>query len=455
MTARYINFARNSANKMIAGVASAVWQTSFAKSDGLRVDAFDSPVLKNLAEAIDADDVLGLTVRFNSYRTIYYDNPDLTNGSPASNAAANQLTAKLNAGGFQPNPARSLVVGVVGLWHKGEPAHEPGDRALVQSAQVATAYVRVKGNTLVIDLSNSVPEIDKQLTKKDMGNLSIVAVDPKTLTKTTVGSIVYSQYSREAYEATAGIVKIPLVDGVSATLVDKNIQIEDSSANALLTELPSRCIPLSPNLYLDEGDEVDARYQVYSRGIPVGSSVNVDLYQMGSAGDLSTNVTHLSTDANGVLTVPIKAGVGSITAYVPSLSEADKPTTGGINPQKNTYMYVRVRPADTEVAQLPATWDNVYAKVLASWNAMAPCMDNWLMLDNPDQIRAYAGILKRLTSLANFENYMFMPVTRDMSSGARALLYKFLDSKPVEPLLEEREAGENHAHLSQMMRRPQ
>ena len=46
VTARYINFARNSANTMIAGVASAVWQASFAKSDGLRVDAFDSKALQ-------------------------------------------------------------------------------------------------------------------------------------------------------------------------------------------------------------------------------------------------------------------------------------------------------------------------------------------------------------------------------------------------------------------------
>ena len=43
VTARYINFVRNPANNMIAGVGSAVWQTSFAKQDGLRVDAFDSP----------------------------------------------------------------------------------------------------------------------------------------------------------------------------------------------------------------------------------------------------------------------------------------------------------------------------------------------------------------------------------------------------------------------------
>jgi len=59
--------------------------------------------------------VLGLTVRFNAYRTVYYDNPDLTNGSKAAQKAAKALIAKLKDGGFQPNPARSLLVGVIGL----------------------------------------------------------------------------------------------------------------------------------------------------------------------------------------------------------------------------------------------------------------------------------------------------------------------------------------------------
>jgi hypothetical protein len=105
--ARYINFSRNPANAMIAGIASVIWQTSFAKADGLRVDAFDSPALQCLAEKLKSDDVLGLTVQFNTYRTVYYDNLALTNGSPLTRQAAQKLVANLERGGFQPNPARS------------------------------------------------------------------------------------------------------------------------------------------------------------------------------------------------------------------------------------------------------------------------------------------------------------------------------------------------------------
>jgi hypothetical protein len=95
-------------------------------------------------------------------------------------------------------------------------------------------------------------------------------------------------------------------------------------------------------------------------------------------------------------------------------------------------MYVRVRPADSAVAKLAPNWENVYARVLANWNAMAPCMDNWLKLDDSAQVLAYAAIVKRLTDPANFESFRFMPVTRDMSRGERTLLYNFLNTAPGE-----------------------
>jgi len=456
MTARYINFARNTANRMIAGVASVIWQASFSKSDGLRVDPFDSVALKSLDSALKNDDVAGLTVRLNAYRTIYYDNPDLTNQSPATAAAAKELSNKLNEGGFQPNPARSLMVGVIGIWRKGEPGHEPGDRVLVQTANspLGSAFVRAGSTSLTLDLANSVPEIDKDLTKQDLGALRVVTVDPTTQALTDLGVLQYSQYNRSAYEAAAGIVTIPLTAAAAQTVKDKDIQILDANANPLAAELPLRGIPATPNLYLDEGDQASASFQVYRRGVPASASITLNLYQMDAAGGQPSKVTQVKTDGNGTFTVPVPAGEGSITAYVPSFGASDEPT-GGVNPQVNTYMYIRVRPADAAIGQLPPTWDNVYVNVLANWNAMAPCMDNWLKLDDPVQVKACAAILKRLTDPANFESFLFMPVTRDMSAGERTLLYNFLDSPPLQALLKtEAVRTSKFALLSRSMRVP-
>jgi hypothetical protein len=73
-TARYLNFARNSEG-VIAGVASVIWQTCFSKAEGLAIDVFHSPALRKLKDALDEEGVLGLTVRWNSYRTEYFNRP--------------------------------------------------------------------------------------------------------------------------------------------------------------------------------------------------------------------------------------------------------------------------------------------------------------------------------------------------------------------------------------------
>ena len=81
-------------------------------------------------------------------------------------------------------------------------------------------------------------------------------------------------------------------------------------------------------------------------------------------------------------------------------------------------------------------------------------MDNWLRLDDPAQVKAYAALLKLLTNSANFEHFRFMPVTRDMSADERTLLLKFLDApddataaKPVTP------QTRSFTELSRAMRR--
>jgi len=430
--ARYINFSRNPSFSMIAGVASVIWQTSFAKSDGLRIDAFDSPVLQKLAAAVEQDGVLGLTVRFNAYRTVYFNDASLRN--PTSQGAFNALAARLAAGGFQPNPARSLLVGAIGLWRKGEPAHEPGDRALVAVAAgsgpaMASASARLDQSAITIDLANSVPETNPQLTKQNFGTLNVLLVDPASSQSQTIATIPYNRYDAAAYLASSGIVTVPL--GTPApTSAGKIIRIVTSTGATMLQEFPLRAIPVVPDLYVDQGAPAAASFQVYKNGTPAGPGIPVALYQMNADGSSSSNPPlSLQTDASGMVQTSVSTAQAGLNAYVASTSAADVPNQA-INTQVNTYQYVRVHPADADVAALPPTFENVYRQVLANWNAMAPCMDNWLDLSDPGQIRAYAAILKRLTDPANFESYRFMPVTRDMSPGQRTLLYRFLDGAP-------------------------
>ena len=439
-TDRYVSFRRSSApNTYIAGGASVVWQTSFPKEGGLKIDAFDSDALKSLSDGLNHADVLGLTVRFNSYRTIYYDNPNLSNRLQNAGPDEQALQAKLEAGGFQPNPARSLLVGVVGLWRKTDAAHEPGERTLVPvgKSRLGSSWVRMDGAGVTIDLSNCVPEVDAQLTKLNLHKLSLVTVDPTShAVLQTLGSFDYDKYDRAAYEATAGIVTFPLTTPPAAPLPGvpaPNLQLQDSSNVPLLTEIPLRALPNTPNLYLEQGQNATITFQVYRQGQPVKQAgIPATIFQMDAGGQNVLGQTPVKTDSSGLLSLAITATSDGISAYVPSFSAVDDPTQTGINPAVNTYLYVRIRPADANIAALPATWNNVYTNVLANWNAMAPCMDNWLKLDDPVQVKAYAHVLKRLTDPANFEAFRFMPVTRDMSPGERTLLYKFLDGEQAQ-----------------------
>ena len=443
MIARYINFSRNSYNRMIAGVASVVWQTSFAKADGLLLDPHASPALQALDQAMADDDVLGLTVRWNSYRTIYYDDPCLRNGSPQSAAAAQKQIEGLKTGGFQPNPARSLVVGVLGLWRCGEPAQEPGDRPLL-SAQagevVAAAHARLDGRTLTIDLANSIAEVDEILTKQNLGTLNVVAVGADNQAVATLGSLSYHQYDRAAYESAAGLVTLQLDPTNADAAMDNDIQVRGMDGTLYLAESKFWPVPTDHNLYLDESDPATTTaIQLYVRGMPGQEGLDVTMYD--ASGNSPVELTTVATGVNGMASFPIApVSGGGLKSYL-FVAGPDPVTPVQLDTQVTPYMYVRTLPSDEVIGNLPPTWDNVFTSVLANWNAMAPCMDNWLRLDDPAQVKAYGSVLKQLTDPNYFEAFRFMPVTRDMTVGERTLLWRFLDA-PAEPAAVKKESLE-------------
>lgn len=487
VTARYINLGRNQVY-YIAGFASIVWQTSFLTED-LTIDAFDSAALQALQEALEQPGVIGLTVRWVNYRTIYYDcpelaaNPTLPSGQDLRTAKAQELISKLRvndpAGGgvWQPNPARSKMVGVIGLWREGEPLHEPGDRALITTSfpgvtgppgvmAVATAFARLDGDRLTIDLGSSMPEEDLALNKKDWGELDVVAVDPSEpggfVSLATIGYDEASHpgcqayYAREYYEAQSGIVTLEV--DPSAIPSGAALQLR-AGGDILLDEMAVRAIPLVPNLYIDEGDSAQAAFQVYVNGVPGGAGTDFTVWTYDSGGTPLAATWSGQAGPDGQFSVPITNSSPGCLGYVPVLGANQPAPQIGLYPQVTPYAYVRTLPADDAVAGMEPTWDNVYTLVLANWNAMAPCMDNWLDLHDPDQIRAFGSVIKQLTDPAAIEAYSYMPVTRDMTAGERALLYNFLDSPapaagarlaaeaPQPPL-------EGAARLSRYMRAP-
>jgi len=438
---RYINFNANPSNDIIAGTASVLWQTVFPKHAGLEIDDHDSNALRALKTAMSSDDVLGVMVRWNSYRTIYFNNINQSNNSPSQFADSEALIRKLNLGGFQPNPARSLIVGTVGIWRRGECPTEPSDRTLVPTPAdspqasgpgIGSVFIRTAPDSITLDLSNAMPCDSRSPTKTDLGTLTINAADPPpAVAITMVGSLDYSQYDMAAYEKTSGIVTIPLSNGDGAILDNMDISIEGPGDEpTYLQEVPLRAVPETPNFYCNQGEARSASVQVFNRGAPAGPGITVT-WSLLSAGDMS----HFSadTDANGRIDVPVDTSKGDVYAYVFQVSDNPILPVGKVfSPLVFTYMYVRVLPDDAKIANMEPSWDNVHNFVLSNWEAMAPCMDNWLRLGDEHQVKAYAKMLKRLTDPAAFEEFRYMPVTRDLTPGQRTLLYRFLDGSNAE-----------------------
>jgi hypothetical protein len=324
---------------------------------------------------------------------------------------------------------------------------------------VGTAHAQVSQTSVTLDTSNCFPDINRTPEKIDLGTLSLTAVasvqtiqgaDAET-SPIEIGTISFDQYNQAAYEATSGIIEIPLPNGVEASsLENMDLCLSASDGSIYMQETALRAIPTQPNLYMNQGQTITTSVQVYNRGQIAGSGINVTMAAID--GTAASAITQ-KTNANGVADFSLVGSTGSVTGY--AFLPGDNPqlpvTSNNFNTQTETYMYVRVLPADADVAAKPPTWENVKKYVLNNWKAMAPCMDNWLDLTNEEQVKAYAKIIKKLTDPANFEDFRYMPVTRDLTPGQRTLLYNFLDGETLQSAIaDDKTATESRMDFAQI-----
>jgi hypothetical protein len=215
----------------------------------------------------------------------------------------------------------------------------------------------------------------------------------------------------------------------------------DGSVN-YLTETALRAIPTQPNFYMDEQASASLVVQVFDRGLPAAAGTPVAMFGAPS----TTAFTAATTGPGGGCAFPYTAPAdGSIEVFI-FVPGANPQPPAQVITQTTTYMTVRALPLDDDIGQLEPNFENVYRNVLAKWHALAPCMDNWLRLDDEEQVRAYAPVLLRLTAPESFESFRYMPVTRDMTQGERTLLYAFLgEEKGAQPAAEAAPEGRTAA----------
>ena len=447
MHSRWINFRRNLEQLDIAGSAGVVWQTVFPKSHIQYRGVEQSPLLKALQDAPNAD---GLMLRFATYRTLYFQNGIYNDAEHRPRDLA-QLEQLHREGKYFENPAYSRVVGSVGLWTNDEPETWPGGRYLVPANPLpplavggrpfalGPAVVEIAGSTMALDFLHAIPEMNGDLEKPNLGELIVgVSFEGNFL---QLGTISPSQYGTQAYERDAGIITVPIQLTAIASSMLKNGSIEvrataGSQTVTVLAEQTRVVLADQRDAYTTMGDTFRQDIRVLERGEapPAPTSVAIGKY-VGLTKNPDPNVV-VQVDEAGEVAVELDTSVvGPADFGMVAFDSADE--TPPELPQRiditaGQFISVRVLVSDDDLESNTSddqlTWDFIYNAVLRNWDLMNPIMNlRGLPLGDENVMRDLAADIVDVVSEMEHESTRYMPITRDLSRGKRQLLQRWAD----------------------------
>jgi hypothetical protein len=505
MHSRWINLSRvYAANSQLAQPAASVaccfqacipntgivWQNGAAPGQA-------SPLLTALQEASTRTGAQGVMVRFTAYVNMYFRN-GILNGIAQQARNYTELAVLLakawetwNESGstadFFSQPCYSHVVGSIGVWNDGELASVPMGRYLSADDPVApagatqtiplgpaSAQVDYESNLLSLDLSSAIPEIAiagtpaSSLEKLDLGTLEVGILSGSNFT--SIGSLDYAQYGRQAYEASAGIVDLPLPPSITPQQVQQGLlAIQASGASGPVTALLEQqyCAESdSRGIYLDQEGEQTFQITVLQQGVPAaGASVLLAQYDQNlnlvpsappayisftlgeqqvmnsSSGGVSTIVSVVKADGNGIATAGVAAQLPGfpVVAFFPfSGATPPAPPPSLFPPGNMFYVTVRVLPFDDTLPQefielwnsthdSTKAWNFVYHRILYVYDMIFSVMLNFVNLGSQTAFDNSAAAIKSLIEKSRAEeSTSAMPVTRDLSEGKRIVLQLYL-----------------------------
>jgi hypothetical protein len=427
---RWLNFQRNLGVGRSFAAGSAVWQA------GVPLDAltFGSVPSRGL-DALRQAGVRGLLMRFCTYLFA----PGIPSNTLAQQFAAGQTTV---------NPASGVVVGTIGGWDADDRlATAPTGRRLDPSAdlilghtqyRLGPALARVDHSRRVVslDLISTFPEQDTTLVKVDPGPCSLGVLVPGETEPRRIGGF---DHDRAAYERTSGVVDVPIPSGVEA-FVDQG-QLVVRLDNSDLVVLREKALDLETDergIYLQEGGAVTIGIQATSKGAAPASALTVKIEQYvttdGAAGDtpapadggVVTVVDHVQTDqttGRAELTLRGRTFGTCLLRFVAPGAQPGQAPRG-----LDSFANVRVLPRDdfSTVPDDDLTFAVVYDTVLRYYYLLYPTMDRLIDLSSEDDVRANADVLLERIAEDGWRGWEYMPRTRELSDGKRALLERWL-----------------------------
>ncbi|HEV2888984.1 MAG TPA: hypothetical protein VGX28_01265 [Frankiaceae bacterium] len=314
---------------------------------------------------------------------------------------------------------------------------------------------------VTLDLGTTFPEESKESKEKaNVGTVTLYAGP------TRIGDV---DYSREAYERYGGVAVVKVPPGVSVTgPLSLRWRTDEMTSGLVAQQVADPYVVVDDQCtYLNLPDAQAAlTVRVFDPdGAPLREPVtlNVDQWQdyttpsTTTPGDPLPQVTppsfkfrpvaptdparmvpsRLVVPEGGIATLPLKArqtGCYKIRLYPPQVKPEDpNAQTNGF--QIDYWCAVRVLPVDdySHVPDDRVTWEFVWTEVFAYYALMYPVMSQYVPWGprnaplDPDRVHTLAVVLRELVDERNAGTSMYMPVTRELSDGKRALIRRWCD----------------------------
>ena len=363
----------------------------------------------------------------------------------------------------------------------------PADPIPICMLGVTYAEVDYTNHVISIDALNTFPERFWEGDKMDLGTVTLATRD-NLGALTVIATIAYKDYDQSSYENGGGILDIKFDPKLSQKIADGTLVVLAAAATSpeptivdALTEKPWSANTDDRGIYMNEGDTKKFDVSVFFKGkrapnaklliakyAPALTSdptsyagspvlaiaadapqiVNIDgqtssvTVSDGSGDAITTNVTVVDVDANGVAHVTLTAA----SAGLPVLMFY--PFQAGTTPPQPQYEFdsqtapsgvsffttVRVLSFDDafvdEFIQLwnstfdpDKAWNFIYSNILYLYDMLFPVMLRFVPLG--DRARVEAAVDQVLTLIAPSyfaESTLAMPITRDLSEGKRTVL---------------------------------
>jgi len=480
---------RNLGQLQIAGPMGVIWHTAAKAGDIQWFGVDQSPALQALQAAANSSATgnQGIVMVFAAYRTLYFQMASF-NGQRITNGT--ELCDAYKAGFTGGNPAESVIAGTIGVWEQNEIASAPVGRQLAAAAPVlpptqrpprlrvhqefgltaaaqqptpvplgpALVKIDCESNLVTLELIATFPEKDASLAKVDLGSFQLQsrAADGST---TSIGrALTPADYNQKAYEATAGIVDLQVSSAEIEAATNGTLElVQVGSSTVALAEEPITAETDQRGVYIDQTETQTITLNLYRQGEPATAApIKVVVAQFTNQGNLITDEWALFvevvdsngnpvpqngtvTSSNGVVTLQVKSkqpGTCFLGFFPWEGDTAPTVPPAGFPDSDSFYAVCRTLPFDNQFASLPpdqaVDWNFVYDNVLRNYNLVYPLMSTIINLGSESDVtQNKQGIAAAIQ--ANFSSTLAMPITREMSSGKRTLLLKYLQQIGQKP----------------------